>query len=45
MKVEGNRYANLCTADLDGVTCKQPFRGITRFWGNSLDMYEVNVKI
>eukprot|EP00904_Undaria_pinnatifida_P008217 jgi/Undpi1/4525/HiC_scaffold_18.g07879.m1 len=41
--VEGNRYADLCTADLDGVTCKQPFRGITRFWGNSLDMYEASV--
>ncbi|CBN79522.1 similar to Patched domain-containing protein 3 [Ectocarpus siliculosus] len=36
----GNTYTDLCTTDADGVTCKQPFRGITRFWGNDFDIYE-----
>lgn len=37
----GNRYTDLCTTELDGGACKQPFRGITRFWGNDLATYEV----
>eukprot|EP00903_Cladosiphon_okamuranus_P010290 g9741.t1 len=39
----GNTYTDLCTTDTDGVTCKQPLRGITRFWGNDFDTYESSV--
>ncbi|CAN0119730.1 unnamed protein product, partial [Pylaiella littoralis] len=39
----GNRYTDLCTTELDGGACKQPFRGITRFWGNDLATYEASV--
>ncbi|CAN0213748.1 unnamed protein product, partial [Ectocarpus sp. 6 AP-2014] len=39
----GNTYTDLCTTDADGVTCKQPFRGVTRFWGNDFDTYEASV--
>lgn len=42
LQADGKTYADLCTTELDGVTCNQPNRGITRFWGNSFDTYEVS---
>ncbi|CAM9765761.1 unnamed protein product, partial [Scytosiphon promiscuus] len=39
----GNKYVDLCTTDVDGETCKQPFRGITRFWGNNFATYQDSV--
>ncbi|CAM9899558.1 unnamed protein product, partial [Ectocarpus sp. 12 AP-2014] len=38
----GNTYADLCSKELDGVTCEPVFRGITRFWGD-FDTYEASV--
>lgn len=38
---EGNSYADLCTKELDGVTCEQPFRSVIRFWGSNFTTYEV----
>ncbi|CAM9415157.1 unnamed protein product, partial [Ectocarpus sp. 8 AP-2014] len=38
----GNTYANVCSKELDGVTCEPVFRGITRFWGD-FDTYEASV--
>lgn len=43
VETEGKTYADLCTTDTDGVTCAQPSRGVTRFWGNSFDTYESSV--
>ncbi|CAM9814630.1 unnamed protein product [Ectocarpus sp. 4 AP-2014] len=42
VEVDGNTYADVCLKELDGVTCEQPFRGITRFWGD-FDTYEASV--
>ncbi|CAM9850692.1 unnamed protein product, partial [Ectocarpus sp. 12 AP-2014] len=42
VEVDGNTYADVCLKELDGVTCEQPFRGITRFWGD-FDTYEATV--
>ncbi|CBJ26527.1 conserved unknown protein [Ectocarpus siliculosus] len=42
VKVDGNTYADVCLKELDGVTCEQPFRGITRFWGD-FATYEASV--
>ena len=39
-KSGGKTYADLCSRDLDG-SCEMPFRGVTRFWGNDRDNYEV----
>eukprot|EP00752_Nemacystus_decipiens_P003669 g3381.t1 len=39
----GNTYTDLCTTAADGVTCKQPLRGITRFWANDFATYENSV--
>ncbi|CAN0471023.1 unnamed protein product, partial [Ectocarpus sp. 8 AP-2014] len=33
---------DLCSKELDGVTCEPVFRGITRFWGD-FDTYEASV--
>ncbi|CAM9459401.1 unnamed protein product [Scytosiphon promiscuus] len=40
---EGETYAELCSKDLDGVTCELPFRGVTRFWDNDVATYEASV--
>ena len=37
----GERYSDICVTNLDGDECAQPLRGITRFWGNSFESYEV----
>lgn len=41
---EGETYADLCTKDLDGETCEQPYRGVTRFWGNDFETYQVGAR-
>lgn len=38
---KGSAYGDLCTKELDGVTCEQPFRGVTRFWSDDFATYEV----
>ncbi|CAM9359742.1 unnamed protein product, partial [Ectocarpus fasciculatus] len=42
VKAGGNTFADVCTKELDGVTCEPPFRGITRFWGD-FATYEASV--
>lgn len=37
----GEVYSDLCTKELDGVTCAQPFGGVTRFWGDDFETYTV----
>lgn len=36
----GKTYADLCAKEIDGSTCEQSFRGVTRFWGD-FSAYEV----
>ncbi|CAM9198844.1 unnamed protein product, partial [Ectocarpus sp. 12 AP-2014] len=38
----GKTYTDVCSKELDGVTCEPVFRGITRFWGD-YDTYEASV--
>eukprot|EP00904_Undaria_pinnatifida_P008203 jgi/Undpi1/4512/HiC_scaffold_18.g07866.m1 len=40
---EGNRFSDLCTTEPDGVTCGQPFRGVTRFWSSNFTTYQDSV--
>ncbi|CAM9359667.1 unnamed protein product, partial [Ectocarpus fasciculatus] len=42
VEADGNTYADVCSKELDGVTCEPPFRGITRFWGD-FATYEASV--
>ncbi|CAM9260832.1 unnamed protein product [Ectocarpus sp. 13 AM-2016] len=42
IEVDGNTYDDLCSKELDGVTCEPVFRGITRFWGD-FATYEASV--
>lgn len=41
----GSNYTDLCIKAADEVACAMPFRGVTRFWRNSFDIYKVSYSI
>lgn len=43
VQTNGQTYTDLCVKELDGAACNQPLRGMTRFWGNSFEAYNVNM--
>lgn len=42
---KGNSFTDLCTTELDGVTCEESGRAVTRFWGSNFTAYEVGTRI
>eukprot|EP00903_Cladosiphon_okamuranus_P022061 g20288.t1 len=36
-------YKDVCSKELDGVTCELPFRGVTRYWENDRAIYDATV--
>lgn len=38
---DGEDFSDLCAKGLDGVTCAQPFAGVTTFWGDDFETYTV----
>lgn len=40
---DGNTYTDLCLTEADSAACEQPFRGVTRFWGSNVTVYQESV--
>ncbi|CAN0269125.1 unnamed protein product, partial [Ascophyllum nodosum] len=43
LESSGKTYEDLCVKQLDGTSCEYSSRSVTRFWGDSLEIYTANV--